>query len=254
MAEQHPPGPEGAPTPHPTTADVREADAVLRSMQRILNNLNAHRHRESPEFQRVMGYYKHLGTNLHHVRKQVEEDEKATARMARQVALVNKHNNSRPSAIGIKVAPSLLDQARQHHGLPPVQRPAPLARPAPAAPAVAQAAPARADQPAAATPAEAPLPEAPAAPAAPAGPPPLAIPRFEATLGPPGQHGAVAMGEEVGYLQRLLAHLGYQVEESEEYDKATLQAVMDFQETNELEPTGMVGAETRKLLNGYVTG
>lgn len=84
--------------------------------------------------------------------------------------------------------------------------------------------------------------------------PRLPIPKFTENLGPPGKPGVVSMGEEVAYLQQLLNYLGYQLEETEVYDDPTTRALMDYQKQMGLLITGIVGAETLRLLNELVTG
>lgn len=83
---------------------------------------------------------------------------------------------------------------------------------------------------------------------------PLALSRFTSTLGPIGRPGVVTDGEEVENLQQVLAHLGYELEHTGEFDEATLQAVQAFQRDRGLANSPTVGGAMRKVLNEMVTG
>lgn len=80
----------------------------------------------------------------------------------------------------------------------------------------------------------------------------LFLPRFISTLGPAGSR-AINKGPEVLSLQKLLRHLGYDVLLSGAFDVKTFRAVNEFQKAYKLEVNGLVGEETRKILNEMVT-
>lgn len=80
-----------------------------------------------------------------------------------------------------------------------------------------------------------------------------ALPRFISTLGPAGSR-AINRGPEVLRLQKLLRHLDYDVLLSGAFDVKTFRAVNEFQKAHKLEVNGLVGEETRKILNEMVTG
>ena len=71
---------------------------------------------------------------------------------------------------------------------------------------------------------------------------------IKGTLGPGGR----TRGTEVSNLQRFLAAAGSAVPASNEYDKPTRLAVQEFQRRYHLEPTGIVGAETRRVMNELI--
>lgn len=83
---------------------------------------------------------------------------------------------------------------------------------------------------------------------------PLALPKFTSTLGPAGRPGVVSSGPEVDHLQQLLAHLGYDVPQTQVYDARTSLAIRAFQQAQRLTVNGLVGADTRRLLNRMVSG
>src|SRR5438552_12329385 len=131
MMMNQPQSPNPAIASLPTPAELQDAEWALRSMQRILGTLGRDRRREAPVFKELMDDYKHLGTNLHTLRREV-----AAAEQTKVKALAA----SRPAAPGQPGA-SLLDRVGQ------LRRPTPVA----AAPRVASAvAPARSAAPLAA--------------------------------------------------------------------------------------------------------
>ena len=81
----------------------------------------------------------------------------------------------------------------------------------------------------------------------------MALPKFAGTLGPPGSR-AIDAGPPVACLQRLLTALGYEVNVTGEYDVRTFRAVQELQKARHLAVNGVVGLETRKVLNELVTG
>lgn len=251
--------------PRPSPGDLRDAETVLRSMQRILANMGRDQRRDSPEFKEIMAYYKHLGTNLHEIRKQVVAEAPppapslARAVPARSPTLLG----SIPRPPQRSLAPpsiSALGRTVQAYGRTVASRTV-----APAAgPAVLPVA-----SPAAASPAKPPAAAAHAAPGPSAGEAalagvqlqavsapeglPLHLPKFVSTLGPAGSR-AINKGPEVGCLQKLLVHQGFEVEVNEVYDVRTYRAVSDFQKLHRVAVNGLVGVEMRKLLNEMVTG
>jgi len=82
---------------------------------------------------------------------------------------------------------------------------------------------------------------------------PLAMPRFVSTLGMASTR-AISKGPEVGRLQQLLTVLGFETAVTETFDARTFRAVNDFQKDRCLAVNGMIGLETRKVLNELVTG
>lgn len=71
----------------------------------------------------------------------------------------------------------------------------------------------------------------------------------KSTLGPAGRPGNVSKGVEVSNLQKFLTAVGFTVPASGDFDKKTQQALLLFQDMHKLKVTGVVGAETRKLIN-----
>lgn len=93
----------------------------------------------------------------------------------------------------------------------------------------------------------------PAPPAAAVSPPNgPSLPPLKATLGLAGRPGVTYSGPEVKNLQVLLAHLGLVVSATGIFDARTAAAVQEFQQRNGLAVTGVVGAETRRILNGLL--
>jgi len=82
---------------------------------------------------------------------------------------------------------------------------------------------------------------------------PLALPRFTGTMGPPYTK-AIDKGPPVSNLQQLLVVIGYDVPPTGIYDNRTFRAVQELQLARCLPVTGLIGLETRKLLNEMVTG
>lgn len=75
------------------------------------------------------------------------------------------------------------------------------------------------------------------------------VPRFTASLGPPGARGVTSEGLEVGALQRLLRMMGLSVSATGRFDETTRRAVKELQRNHGLPPDGLVGQATRRLLN-----
>lgn len=248
---------EPAPAFLPGAAELHDAQEVLHNLQVMLMNLGKHRRQDTPEFQQLMGYYKQLGGNIHVVQRQLEQEQAARRKSAAALRPAYRPAQARASE-------SLLNkvkQLRQEQGAapgrpgptrPPAVPPARSQTPVPRAGTLGEAWDRRQAQ---AVPAELrSVPPAELAEEQPAGVAPLALPKFTCTLGPHARPGILSMGEEVACLQQLLVHLGYEVKETEVYDEDTTRAVMAFQERHELPANGVVGVETRKLLNALVTG
>lgn len=197
------------------------SEDVLKKLRGILNNMGQHGCQTSGEFQQILAMYKELGVNLHEARRRVEASKPAAPSKAATVMA------KIPGSI------SLLGNIKG----PP--RDPGAASPDPASTAESEQSPET-------------MPAEPAAEYAPIQL--LALPKFAEALGPAGKPGVLAMGEEVAYLQRVLTHLGYEVEETEVYDKATVSTVRAFQKDHGLEPSDVVGADMRVLLNQVVSG
>lgn len=75
---------------------------------------------------------------------------------------------------------------------------------------------------------------------------------IRATLGHIEQPGMVNQGPEVRTLQVLLRRLGFPSPQTGRYDIMTASAVSELQKHKGLPVTGVVGAETRQLLNTMV--
>lgn len=209
--------------PVPTPVDVKEAETALRMMQQMLGYLNANHQGDSDDFKALLANYRHLQESL----KIVKE---LTAKPADRKPAPEKTARKPVAGQAVVMGPA---------GKPPEQvrgsTPPPLRVPG-------------------ATPPLEPAPAPWAEPEAPPAAPRLPLPRFAEAFGPPGRMGVISMGEEVGYLQRVLTHLGYTVAETEEYDQATVLAVRKFQQANGLEPSDLVNADMRELLNQAVSG
>lgn len=91
----------------------------------------------------------------------------------------------------------------------------------------------------------------PAAPSLPAGTGASLAP-LTSTLGMKGQPGVTSSGPEVITLQTLLNLQGISLPSTGIYDARTAAAVRELQQRNGLSVTGMVGAETRRFLNGLL--
>lgn len=251
-----------SPTPSPYAVSPRllqEGTELLRHLQTILGNMGRDDRRKSPEFQRIMNQYKALGAGLHEARKQIISEEgplrtpTASPRSVTALGMAARAGKSPPPRIPISTGVSALGRAAQISGLGQAPQPAT---------AVGPRSPVRAAAP---LPVAAATAQAPAAPAPessiPAAAPqslllaslPLPLAKFISTLGPAGSR-AINKGPEVGRVQKLLAHVGYEVQVTQVYDVKTFRAVSEFQKIQRIPVSGLVGVETRRLLNEMVSG
>lgn len=239
----------------PPSAEVLEdSQQLLRRLQQILAKMGTDNRRHSEKFKRVMAMYKRLGAALHVARQQAPAaTKKAAAPPApqRSVSMLDRALQSRSERItAVPRSVSALERARA------MSRP--QAAPAAAVPADGPAA-------GAASPAEEPVTvaaaqETAALAAQPAADEPvqqvefpLALPKFSATMGMTGARVA-NWGPEVECLQHLLIVAGYPLIASGTFDAQTFRVVQEFQKENGLPANGLVGAETRRVLNELVTG
>lgn len=226
-----------ATLPPPSPQLLKEGQDTLHELQLILATMGKDNRRKSPEFMTLMAQYKQLGTKLHEARKRIPPPPpapKSTPVAPYSGALLGKATVA-SRAHELHVASGSTQAA-----------PAPAALPNPVdAPAAAQTAMSPVPAPASQETAQQ---EPPANPVL-----PLALPKFAGTLGPPGTK-CVDFGPPVANLQRLLVALGYKVEATGAYDVRTFRSVQELQKAHKLPVTGITGLETRKLLNGMVTG
>lgn len=91
-------------------------------------------------------------------------------------------------------------------------------------------------------------------------PPPAApadldgITPIRATLGPTGQPHVISRGADVTSLQKFLTATGFPCKETGQFDAQTRHALLSFQEQHGIKANGLVGAETRKCINGMLKG
>lgn len=239
-----------APAPRPTMADIQEAEAAVRMLQQILGNLHGNKLGASEEFKEVMEYYRYLSSGLQTMRKMYQEDSNERAQQSRAqlkpasgAAAAPVRPQPRTTAWGLDLRPAAATAAPSM-ATAPVPAHADFAAPAPP-PAEAPPQVAAVDAPLAET---VHLQES--------RPPtglPLALPRFVSALGPAGSR-AINRGPEVQRLNQLLAALGYDVEQEGTYDAKTFRAVSELQKAHRVSVNGLVGLETRRLINEMVTG
>lgn len=235
-----------SPLPKPTIADLKEGETVVRLLQQMLGHMHAHKHNASPQFQEFMSYYKFLSSGLQKMRKIHQDDANQRAQLAKaarpaqgQVAS-SVLSRPRPAVPGPRVAPrgAIPPAAPAEHAPAGFETTEEVAAPAGDAVAVVEATISEIVH----------MAEPPPDPSR-----PLAMPKFAGTLGPPGSK-AIDYGPPVANLQRLLAALGHAVNFTGEYDAKTYRAVQEFQIAHRLPVTGVVGLDTRRVLNGLVTG
>jgi len=266
--------PETAASP-PSPVLLAESNGTLQTLQKMLAVMGRDERRKSDNFMYLMDQYKQLGTNLHQARKRVPPPPPRqktpapagyaptalgrarpapTARGTAPAGTVQQAYRGQPALAHKPTGPAPTPQPGPAH-LQPLPRPPQQAVPVPVThlEPIPGRIPVAPTQPGVPTPAPRPIPMPEATGPAPQEALPLALPRFAGTLGPPGSR-AIDNGPPVTNLQKLLAALGYEVAITGEYDVKTFRAVMELQKVHKLPGNGIIGLETRRLLNGMVTG
>lgn len=200
---------------------VQASEQILAELRNMLNDMGRDQRRSKAEFQQVMAMYKQLGGEVHQTRKAASAALPPAPKKATTVAA----RNAGPGRVApaIPILPAVPGATPDTVAVPDESAAQPDS-----ATAISESAPAPVVR--------------------------LLLPKFTDALGPSGKPGVVAMGEEVGYLQQVLKHLGYTVEETEVYDSRTQFAVKQFQKDHGLEVSEVVGADMRTLLNQAITG
>lgn len=275
MPPAPPPVRTGAPVKRrPTPAEVKELESMLQMTQRILTVMSGDARRESPQCKMLEIRYNTLNAKLTQLKREMEPP--AGAGPARPGMPARAPLPPRPGMAGapggLPARPAVPGgMAAGAYGQPrPVMAPrpagapmgVPLARPGGAAAAYGGGAPGPVPgmRPGGLAPGVRPVAAQPPAMLPPVSAPArapgqsLPLPKFTATMGEYGRPGVVYNGPEVAGLQKLLAHLGYNLEQSGEFDQATTRAVQMFQRAQGLPVAPTVGVGMRKVLNEMVTG